>query len=476
MDLIYTNTDREDVSVLLDYDFDLAFGEDENNFELNINTNQHCCQAGCLLYIEGTEYGGIIDGMKISTKNDELTYSGRTWHGILASKTILPLLSSDESSGGVVVHKGGKNLIDSNFRQGFVRCTGTYESGSATLTRNATNGNTSLVMDYNNLGIGNTYTISAKGVSSNSANCYIQAYYMFSDGTNELIGTIIGSDPSLSIILEKECEYIRIAFGLIGASTATGVVVTFTEMQLEVGDTATSYKPYESLENEYLMLSGEANKVIGWLLDRIGLSDLFTASTEDSGLTIKNYKMNRYVDAYTGIMKMLASVSGKLQFKFTEGQIVLSALPIVDYSQDEQFDNDQTEMEVVKTFNPVNHLICLGSGELTERQVVHLYVDAEGNIGNTQTFTGLDEVVDVYDYANAESLDDLVQGGMDRLKELATADSAKMDFDAESTVYEIGDIVGAKEIITGIAVKEKITKKIVTINKGKINIEYKVGE
>lgn len=321
MDLIYTNKDREDVGVLLDYAFDLAFGEDENNFELNINTNQHCCQAGCLLYIEGTEYGGIIDGMKISTKNDELTYSGRTWHGILASKVIEP------------------------------------DEGEA-----------------------------------------------------------------------------------------------------------------------YLTVSGEANEVIGTLLDRIGLSDLFTASTEDSMLTIKNYKMNRYVDAYKGIQKMLASVSGKLQFKFTEGQVVLSALPIVDYSQDEQFDNDQTEMEVAKNFNPVNHLICLGNGELTERQVVHLYVDAEGNIGTTQTFTGLDEVVDVYDYANAESLDELVQGGIDRLKELATADSAKMDFDAESTVYEIGDIVGAKEIITGIAVKEKITKKIVTINKGKINIEYKVGE
>lgn len=321
MDLIYTNTDREDVGVLLDYEFDLAFGTDENNFELGINTNQHCCQAGCLLYIEGTEYGGIIDSMKIATKDDKLTYSGRTWHGILATKVIEP------------------------------------DAGEA-----------------------------------------------------------------------------------------------------------------------YLTVSGEANEVIGTLLDRIGLSDLFTASTDVSGLTISNYKMNRYVDAYTGIIKMLDKVSGKLQFKFTGGMVVVSAIPIVDYSTDEQFDNDQTEMNIEKAYNSVNHLLCLGSGELTERQVVHLYVDAEGNIGTTQTFTGLDEVSAVYDYANAESLDDLIQGGIDYLKELSTTDSVSMDFNAESTVYDVGDIVGAKEIITGIAVKEKITKKIVTINKGQINITYKVGE
>lgn len=321
MDLIYTNKDREDVGVLLDYDFDLAFGSDENDFELTINANQHCCEAGCLIYMEGTEYGGIIDKMKITTKNQEMKYSGRTWHGILASKVIEP------------------------------------DAGEA-----------------------------------------------------------------------------------------------------------------------YLIVSGEANEVIGTLLDRIGLADMFTVSTEDSGLTISNYKMNRYVDAYTGIVKMLATVSGKMKFTFTGGQVFISALSAVDYSQDEQFDNDQVEMQVEKSYNPVNHLICLGSGELTERQVVHLYTDADGNISTTQTFTGIDEVVDVYDYANAESLEDLIQGGMDKLKELASADTVKMDFDAESTVYDIGDIVGAKEIITGVAVKEKITKKIVTINKGQINIEYKVGE
>ncbi len=32
MDLIFTNKNREDIGVLQDYDLDLAFGADENNF------------------------------------------------------------------------------------------------------------------------------------------------------------------------------------------------------------------------------------------------------------------------------------------------------------------------------------------------------------------------------------------------------------------------------------------------------------
>ena len=32
MDLIYANNQMEDIGVLLDYEFDLAFGSDENDF------------------------------------------------------------------------------------------------------------------------------------------------------------------------------------------------------------------------------------------------------------------------------------------------------------------------------------------------------------------------------------------------------------------------------------------------------------
>ena len=51
MDLIYTNAQREDLGVLLDYEMDLAFGQDENNFECTIASASHCCEAGSYLYM-----------------------------------------------------------------------------------------------------------------------------------------------------------------------------------------------------------------------------------------------------------------------------------------------------------------------------------------------------------------------------------------------------------------------------------------
>ena len=73
-------------------------------------------------------------------------------------------------------------------------------------------------------------------------------------------------------------------------------------------------------------------------------------------------------------------------------------------------------------------------------------------------------------------VEELTEKGKEQLTSYASDGSVKMDFAAESTIYGIGDIVGAKETITGTFVKEKITKKIVTINKGETNIEYEVGE
>ena len=60
----------------------------------------------------------------------------------------------------------------------------------------------------------------------------------------------------------------------------------------------------------------------------------------------------------------------------------------------------------------INHLICLGLGELKNRTVIHLYADANGVISRTQTQFGSDEVTNVYDYAGAET-ENLIKSGTD---------------------------------------------------------------
>ena len=320
MDLIYMNNAMEDLGVLHDYKLDLAYGQDENDFELQIPASAHCCGAGFYLYIEGTEYGGIVDDIGSNTDTAEVTYAGRTWHGFLNSKIIEP----DAGEG-------------------------------------------------------------------------------------------------------------------------------------------------------YLVLSGEANAILAALITRLGLGDLFAASEEDSGLTISRYKMNRYIPAYDGIRKMLKTENGKLRFTFADGKVVLSAHPRGDYTHDGDLDSDLVDLKVKRYYHPVNHLVCLGRGELADREVIHLYVDADGKISKTQTFFGMEERTEVYDYANVESLEELESGGITRLKELTLANEVEVALDEDSVQYEIQDLIGATDNITGLSVTAEITKKIVTIENGRITISYKVG-
>ncbi len=321
MDLIYMDDKKRDIGVMKNFTLDLAFGEDENNFELSTVMENNVCESGFYIYAEGTDYGGIIDQIKVNTSSNSLKYIGRTWHGILGSKILQP-----------------------------------------------------------------------------------------DDG------------------------------------------------------------------QDYLILSGDANQVLAELIQRMNLGDLFVAPDAPSGLTVRNYKMNRYIDGYKGIVKMLQSVNGKLNITFRQGYATLTAKPLVDYSKNEEFDSSQISFEIKKNFKPTNHVICLGAGDLAERTVIHLYADKDGNISHTQTFFGMDEVCEVYDCSNAESNEELENGGREVIEKSWNSDSVKINFTNSSSVYDIGDIVGAKENVTGISIVQKIIKKIVTLKNERATISYKVGE
>lgn len=321
MDLIYMDDKKRDIGVMKNFTLDLAFGEDENNFELSTVMENNVCESGFYIYAEGTDYGGIIDQIKVNTSSNSLKYIGRTWHGILGSKILQP-----------------------------------------------------------------------------------------DDG------------------------------------------------------------------QDYLILSGDANQVLAELIQRMNLGDLFVAPDAPSGLTVRNYKMNRYIDGYKGIVKMLQSVNGKLNITFRQGYATLTAKPLVDYSKNEEFDSSQISFEIKKNFKPTNHVICLGAGDLAERIVIHLYADKDGNISHTKSFFGMDEVCEVYNCSNAESNEELENGGREVIEKSWNSDSVKINFTNSSSVYDIGDIVGAKENVTGISIVQKIIKKIVTLKNERATISYKVGE
>lgn len=317
MDLIYTNSERVDQGVLSAYAFDLSYGASENDFAMVIGTAEAVLDYGAFIYMEGTEYGGIVDAMKVKTNSESITYMGRTWHGVLNSKIIEP-------------------------------------------------------------------------------------------------------------------------------------------------------NPGE----KYYTVSGDANAILALLIDRMGLSELFTAKNEAAGIDILQYQFHRYCKGYDGIADMLSDNGAKLKIVWKNQTVELSAVPIDDYTKN-PIDGDTTALTVEQHGKKVNHLVCLGKGELAEREVIHLYADQNGNIGDTQYYTGLDEVTDKYENSNTE---DLRSDGVKRFKDLRDNDKAELTLPENNVLtYDIGDIVEASDVQTGVSATASVTQKIVRINNGAISTEYKTG-
>ena len=222
----------------------------------------------------------------------------------------------------------------------------------------------------------------------------------------------------------------------------------------------------------YLVVSGDANEVLSFMLVRLGLSELFVAAENASGINIPRYQFHRYCKGYDGLKDMLADNGAKLRIAWNDRVVRLSAEPIADYTES-PVDDDETVLSVEQHNSKVNHLVCLGSGNLADREVIHLYLDQFGRIGDTQYYTGLSEIADTYDNSNAE---DLRSEGVKRFKELLDIDSSEISMNENNNFgFDIGDIVGSIDITTGVSVSATVTQKIVKINNGFINIEYKTG-
>lgn len=317
MDLIYTDENRNDVGVLKDYSFDLAYGKDENNFELTVNINNNVISKGCFVYIEGTEYGGMVDTIKVNTANKTIKYQGRTFQGILASKIVEPDVGAD--------------------------------------------------------------------------------YYTDNSRTRPMVQNIY-----------QRCSLTRL----------------FNIVEIE-------------------------GQQVG-----------------------KIWKFDRYVDAYKGLTDALKTIDYKMILKFERKSIYTYLKPIVTY--EDEIISDKLNFVIEKKYNPANHIICLGSGELHDRVVIHLYADADGNISETQTFAGLDEIEMVYDYPNAESTEELIKSGTKKLLENRN-NSVAVTIKSGAN-FDIGDRIVTTEQTTGVSIDTTITKKIVNIKKDTLSINYKVGE
>lgn len=229
---------------------------------------------------------------------------------------------------------------------------------------------------------------------------------------------------------------------------------------------------------DYYTISGELNNIIKILTSN--LTDIFTTSSIDTGVSVNNFQFDRYCTLLDGLNKLLKSVNYRLNIQYIQGEqgnpgyVELSAVPIVDYSNDIQFSQDNRIDFILKNKqNGINHLICLGQGELQDRTVINLYVDENGNIGNTQYYTGIQEIAQTYENTGGGS-EELQVNGTEKLKEIMNKKEMTMDLSNINTNLEIGDIVGGRDYITGNTLSTEITNKIYTLNNGEEKIEYEI--
>ena len=228
----------------------------------------------------------------------------------------------------------------------------------------------------------------------------------------------------------------------------------------------------------YLVVSGDAHDIIRDLVnDRF--DGLFTVTASESGFVLNNYQFERYINLLDGIEKMLATVCSRLCIKYVQdganlsGHVELTAVRQIE--NDDEISQDSGIYIKSKNYQRgINHLICLGKGELTDRLVVHLYVNHKGEISTTQYYSGLSERVATYEYSNVENRDELITEGTKRLEELKNYSSFEMSIDEESDIYDLGEVVSGREYITGIVVKKPITRKILKIQKGTVTAQYEI--
>lgn len=218
----------------------------------------------------------------------------------------------------------------------------------------------------------------------------------------------------------------------------------------------------------YLSVSGKAGDALASLIERMGLSGLFSVASDDTPVS---YTFDRFADGYSGLKAMAKANGRKVVMSRKGGKVEISLPPAVDYAN--KVDSDLLNFTLTSVHRCVNHLVCAGTGELENRVVVHFYADAAGNVSHTQSLFGVDEICALYDYSNADEAKLEEEGGK-KLREYQTQGSVEVDVHDDIDV-DVGDIISARDNVHGKTVSATVVKKIVQVSRGVATYRYEVG-
>lgn len=230
---------------------------------------------------------------------------------------------------------------------------------------------------------------------------------------------------------------------------------------------------------DYKIISGELNECIASIVGN-SFGTLFAVSGVSTGVSVTNFQFDRYCTMHDGLMNLLRRKGYRLDIAYKQtqagGYVSVSAAQIKDYSEEIEMSSDgRMNFKACDNRRGINHLICLGKGDLRNRTVVHLYVDENGDISQTQHYTGVEEFAEIYDANNSEE-DDLIKNGTKKLTDIMSGQTfnASAGDGLEDSDIAIGDIISGRDYITGQQVSQPIAKKILRRIAGKITVEYEL--
>ena len=221
---------------------------------------------------------------------------------------------------------------------------------------------------------------------------------------------------------------------------------------------------------DYKVVSGNLAEILDSILVENNLDYLYMIDPALTWITLNNYQIARYCS----VLYLLNALESKTELSLYLAWSAKYHKVIITYRQQIDWTSKslyvQADITTTKTSHKVNHLICLGSGELKDRMRVDLYADTQGRISTIQSIVGADEYTQVYDYPNAKDMDDLIASGTEKLKELIA--DTPLEVEVKDGAYAVGDIVGGYDDLMQIKTKATISNVVVNVENGVISYTF----
>lgn len=232
----------------------------------------------------------------------------------------------------------------------------------------------------------------------------------------------------------------------------------------------------------YLYVSGDLTSCLKALLGG-QYTEVFKVSDAFTGVSVRNYKVNRYDYILNAMESLLESKGYRLDISVVNEEaqffVELSAKPNEvddEISQDYDF-NFSIDKKILK----YNYMIALGGGQLEKRTVLYLHQKEDGTIEQVSGIPNGDDIrVYKYDYSSSDSSEnetELLDSAAKKFDEINESDSQAMTIsDGSQIELELGSIVSGRDYITGITIQEPVTRKILKVKNGIASVSYKIGD